>query len=56
VQLTMAMSVSLAGVMLGLLAGLDGRSETSVADIATVMLLCAGVCGASGLVFRRLAG
>jgi len=55
VQLTMAMSVSLAGGLLGILAGLDGRSETSVADIATVMLLCAAMCGISGLVFRRLA-
>ncbi|WP_342247767.1 hypothetical protein [Pseudomonas sp. OTU2001] len=55
VQLTMAMSVSLAGGLLGMLAGLDGRSETSVADIAAVMLLCAAMCGISGLVFRRLA-
>jgi len=55
VQLTMAMSVSLAGVLLGVLAGADGRSETSVADIATVMLACAALCGLSGAVFRRLA-
>ena len=55
VQLTMALSVSLAGVLLGVLAGLEGRSETSVADIATVMLVCALVCGLSGGVFRRLA-
>jgi len=55
VQLTMAMSVSLAGLLLGVLAGADGRSETSVADIATVMLVCATMCGMSGVVFRRLA-
>ncbi|HDS1734708.1 MULTISPECIES: MFS transporter [Pseudomonas] len=55
VQLSMAMSVSLAGVMLGLLAGSDGRVETSVADIATVMLVCALLCVMSGWVFRRLA-
>ncbi|WP_225923021.1 MFS transporter [Pseudomonas xantholysinigenes] len=56
VQLTMAMAVSLAGVLLSVLAGLDGRGETSVGDVTTVMLLCALLCGASGLVFRRLAG
>ncbi|WP_415842596.1 MFS transporter, partial [Pseudomonas reidholzensis] len=55
VQLSMAMSVSLAGVMLGVLAGVDGRAETSVADIATVMLVCALMCGVSAWVFRRLA-
>jgi EmrB/QacA subfamily drug resistance transporter len=54
-QLTMAMSVSLAGLMLGVLAGVDGRTETSVADVTTVMLVCAGLCGVSGMVFRRLA-
>jgi hypothetical protein len=54
-QLTMAMSVSLAGLMLGVLAGADGRAETSVADVTTVMLVCAGLCGVSGMVFRRLA-
>jgi MFS family permease len=55
VQLTMALAVSLAGLLLGVLAGVDGRSETSVADISTVMLLCAAMCGLSALVFRRLA-
>ncbi|MBA1321805.1 MFS transporter [Pseudomonas plecoglossicida] len=55
VQLTMAMSVSLAGVMLGILAAADGRVETSVEDIAAVMLLSALLCVLSSLVFRRLA-
>jgi len=41
--------------MLGVLAGVDGRAETSVADVTTVMLVCAGLCGVSGMVFRRLA-
>lgn len=55
VQLTMAMSVSMAGVMLGILAAADSRVETSVEDIAAVMLLSALLCVLSGLVFRRLA-
>ncbi|MCQ9426216.1 MFS transporter [Pseudomonas sp. LJDD11] len=54
-QLVMSVSVSMAGVLLGLLASLDGRSETSVGDIVVVLLLCALSCAASSVVFYRLA-
>ncbi len=54
VQLSMAMSVSLAGVLLASLAQWHGRSETSVADVAVVMLTCACLCALSAAVFRRL--
>jgi len=54
VQLTMSLSVSLAGMLLGALAAAQRRSETSVDDIAVVLVLCAVVCASSSLVFRRV--
>ncbi|MHC6225858.1 MFS transporter [Pseudomonas sp. X10] len=54
VQLTMSLSVSLAGMLLGAMAAAQGRSETAVGDIAVVLLLCALVSATSSLVFRRL--
>ncbi|MEG1042961.1 MAG: MFS transporter, partial [Pseudomonas sp.] len=55
VQLTMSLSVGIAASLLGALMSFKGEQQVGVGDIATVMGVCALVCMASALVFRRLA-
>jgi len=54
VQLTLSLSVSLAGLLLSALAALQGRSDATLGDVTGVMLMGAAVCAGSAWLFRRL--
>lgn len=54
VQLTLSVSISLAGLLLSAFATLQDRSETTLGDVTGVMLAGAVVCAGSAWWFRRL--
>jgi hypothetical protein len=54
VQLTLSLSVSLAGLLLSALAALQGRSDATLDDVTGVMLMGAVACAGSAWLFRRL--
>lgn len=54
VQLTLSLSVSLAGLLLSALAALQGRSDATLGDVTGVMLMGAVACAGSAWLFRRL--
>ncbi|WP_296268404.1 MFS transporter [Pseudomonas sp. UBA6562] len=56
VQLTMSVSVGLAAAVLSLVMAVRGHAAVAQSDIAWVMGLAGGLCVASALVYRRLAG